>query len=194
MAFVQPPPPEAVAADFYDTDIANLGYVPNFARTFAWRPEVYLAWQQLNGAIKAGMDLRRYELATLAAARELKSSYCALAHGKVLRDRVMTGEQIRDAIVDHHDAGLEPADVAVMDFAEKATRTPSSITGADVDRLRAAGLSDQDIVDVTLAVAARCFFSTVLEALGVQPDHQFTELLEPDLRDALTVGRPIADA
>jgi alkylhydroperoxidase family enzyme len=44
-------------------------------------------WQQLNGAIKAGMDLRRYELATLAAARRLRSSYCCLAHGKILAER-----------------------------------------------------------------------------------------------------------
>jgi hypothetical protein len=32
------------------------------------------------------MDLRRYELATLAAARRLRSSYCCLAHGRVLAE------------------------------------------------------------------------------------------------------------
>ena len=41
----------------------------NFERAFTPRPDVYRAWQQLNGAIKAEMDPRRYELATLAAAR-----------------------------------------------------------------------------------------------------------------------------
>ena len=56
-------------------------------RAFAERPEVYAAWVQLNGAIKAGMDPRRYELATLAAARRLRSSYCCLAHGTVLQER-----------------------------------------------------------------------------------------------------------
>ena len=66
----------------------------NLEQAFALRPEVYAAWQQLNGAIKAGMDLRRYELVTLAAARRLRSSYCALAHGSVLasqfdRDRAL---------------------------------------------------------------------------------------------------------
>ena len=47
---------------------------------------MYAAWRQLNGAIKANMDLRRYELATVAAARRLRSSYCTLAHGSVLMD------------------------------------------------------------------------------------------------------------
>ena len=55
---------------------------PNHELAFAERLEVYDAWVQLNGAIKAGMDLRRYELATLAAARRLRSSYCCLAHGR----------------------------------------------------------------------------------------------------------------
>ena len=40
----------------------------NYERAFADRPDVFAARGQLNGAIKAGMDLRRYELATLAAA------------------------------------------------------------------------------------------------------------------------------
>ena len=44
----------------------------NYEHAFAERPEVYAAWGQLNGAIKAGMDLRRYELVTVAAARRLR--------------------------------------------------------------------------------------------------------------------------
>jgi hypothetical protein len=33
------------------------------------------------------MDLRRYELATVAAAKRLRSSYYALAHGSVLAEQ-----------------------------------------------------------------------------------------------------------
>ena len=189
-----PPAPDDDARELYEHDRANQGYVPNYTKVFAWRPAVYRAWQQLNGAIKEDMDLRRYELATLAAARELKSSYCTLAHGKVLRDRFLPAERVRDVALDHRRADLDPAEVAIMDFAEKVTREPSAVTRADVDRLHEAGLSDRDIVDVTLATAARCFFSTVLEALGAEPDPVYAEALEPDLREALTVGRPIAEA
>jgi hypothetical protein len=65
------------------------------------------------------------------------------------------------------------------------------VTREDVDELRRLGLSDSDVLDVVLAAAARCFFSTVLDALGVQADPAFSGL-DPDLREALTVGRPIA--
>ena len=157
----------------------------NFEQAFARRPDVFAAWQQLNGAIKASSDLRRYELATLAAARRLRSSYCCLAHGKVL------AEQFYDYVsVPNLPAGLDGADRAIMDFAEKVVVDATSITQADVDGLRAHGLSDDEVFDVVLAAAARCFFSKTLDALGVQPDAAYAEL-EPSFVEPLTVGRPI---
>ncbi len=151
---------------------------------------MYAAWAKLNGAIKAGMDLRRYELATLAAARRLRSSYCCLAHGTVLAERF--GERVREIALDHRTAGLDAIDVAVMDLAERVVDDATSIGEADLQRLRDLGLSDTEIMDVVLAASARCFFSKTLDALGVRPDASYGDL-EPELREALVVGRPIAD-
>src|SRR5436309_13799464 len=162
----------------------------NHERAFADRPEVYAAWGQLNGAIKAGMDLRRYELATLAAAKRLRSSYCCLAHGTVLIEQF--DEPVRDIAIDHRAAGLDEIDVAVMDLAEKVVDDATSIGDADLTPLRDLGLSETEIMDVVLAASVRCFFSKTLDALGVRPDASYGEL-EPELREALVVGRPIAD-
>jgi alkylhydroperoxidase family enzyme len=163
----------------------------NFERAFAERPEVYAAWRQLNGAIKAGMDLRRYELATLAAAQRLRSSYCCLAHGKVLLEDF--GEPVAAIAADRRTAGLDAVDLAVMDLAERVVDDATSIGDAELQPLRDLGLTDVEIMDVVLAAAARCFFSKTLDALGVLPDAHFAEL-EPDVREALVVGRPISAA
>lgn len=163
----------------------------NYERAFAERPEVYAAWVQLNSAIKAGMDLRRYELATLAAARRLRSTYCCLAHGSVLLERF--GEPVREIAVDYRTAGLDDVDIAVMELAERVVDDASSIADADLERLRELGLSEADIMDVVLAAAARCFFSKTLDALDVRADASYREL-DPEVREALVVGRPIADA
>jgi uncharacterized peroxidase-related enzyme len=162
----------------------------NYERQFIERPEVLAAWVELNGAIKGGMDLRRYELATLAAARRLRSSYCSLAHGTVLRERF--GEPVREIALDRRSAGLNELDIAVMDFAEKVVDDAAAIDDADRQKLRDLGLSDTDIMDVALAAAARCFFSKTLDAMAVLPDASYREL-EPELREALVVGRPIAE-
>jgi alkylhydroperoxidase family enzyme len=163
----------------------------NYERAFAARPEVYAAWGELNGAIKAGMDLRRYELATLAAARRLRSSYCSLAHGTVLQERF--DEPVLEIVRDRHSAGLDAVDLAVMDLAERVVDDATAIADGDLQALRDLGLSEPEIMDVVLAAAARCFFSKTLDALGVRPDASYNEL-DPELRDALVVGRPIADA
>ncbi|MDP9494602.1 MAG: peroxidase-related enzyme [Actinomycetota bacterium] len=179
------------AAALYEEDRADKGYVSNYSRLFAHRPDVYEAWSALSGSIKTAMGLRRYELATLAAARTLKSSYCSLAHGKVLRDKFLGTEQLV-AVIDHRNTSeLPPDEVAIMDFAEKVAADASSITASDIERLRQHGLGEADILDVALAAAARSFFSKVLDAMGVKPDPAFREL-EPELQSLLTVGRPIA--
>ena len=162
----------------------------NYERAFAGRPEVYAAWRELNGAIKAGMDPRRYELATLAAAQRLRSSYCALAHGTVLREQF--DAPVLEIARDRRAAGLDEIDVAVMDLAERVVADATSIGETELQRLRDLGLSDGEIMDVILASAARCFFSKTLDALGVRPDASYGEL-EPELREVLVVGRPIAD-
>ena len=178
-------------AEMFEAHRGQLGYVPNFARLFAQRPAVFKAWLQLKDAITGEMDPRRYELATLAAARALRSSYCALAHGKVLADRFLDARTVQALALDHADGGLDEVDVAIMDLAAKVAGDTTAIAEADIQRLRDLGLSDAEIFDVVLAAAARCFFSKAVDALGVQPDAEFLEL-DPGLREALTVGRPIA--
>jgi uncharacterized peroxidase-related enzyme len=182
--------PEAVRA-MYEADRTAAGQVPNYTRAFSHRPAVYNAWRELIGSINGEMDKRRYELATLAAARRLRSSYCALAHGSVLLDGMVGAEQLTAIAQDHHAAGLDEVDIAVMDLADKVAADATAVTPADIDRLRALGLSDAEIFDVVAAASARCFFSKVLDALGTQPDARFADLEPAALREQLTVGRPI---
>ena len=162
----------------------------NAERAFDTRPDVLAGWVQLNGAIKANMDLRRYELATLAAARRLRSSYCALQHARVLLDQF--DAPVRAIALDRRGAGLDEADVAVMDLAEKVVDDAASIEDDDLRPLRELGLTEPEIMDVVLAAAARCFFSKTLDALGVRPDASYSQL-DPSVREVLVLGRPIAE-
>jgi uncharacterized peroxidase-related enzyme len=189
------PEDEAAGAtgEMYATDREVFGFLPNLTLGFSLRPEVYGAWRQLNGAIKRNMDPRRYELATVAAAARLRSSYCALAHGSILLDQFLDADSVTALVTDHRSAGLTDQEVAVVDLAEKVVDDATAIGQPDIERLRSAGLEDAEIVDVVLAAAARCFFSKTLDALGVQADAKYGEL-DPAVRDTLTVGRPIAQA
>ena len=189
MSWIAEPTQDGAVAAAYDRDRAALGYVANFTKTFAHRPAVYEAWRGLNGAIKASMDPRRYELATLAAALRLRSSYCSLAHAKVLVEQ-LDGAAAVPALFDRGD-GLDAVERAVVRLADTVAAGAADMTEDDLAELRGLGLADAEILDVVLAAAARCFFSTVLDATGTEPDAAFRSFA-PDLREALTVGRPIA--
>jgi uncharacterized peroxidase-related enzyme len=189
--YIETVPEETAAGEtalLYEQERERIGFLPNLVRVFSERPEVYRAWRQLNGAIQASTDLRRYELATLAAARELRSSYCALAHGKILAERFLDP----DAVVSLP-AGLDETDAAIMELAAKVARDATSVGPEDIERLRNLGLDDAEILDVVLAAAVRCFFSKTLDALGAEPDAIYRQL-DPRLRESLTVGRPIEAA
>jgi hypothetical protein len=77
----------------------------------------------------------------------------------------------------------------VYAFAVKVAADASSVEQADVDALRAAGFSDADVV---FAVAARCFFTAVLDGLGAQLDVQTARTFAPAVLESMVVGRPVA--
>ena len=177
----------------YEKSGTNLGYVPNYAKAFSHRPHVMAAWLGLIGSIRTNLDTRRYELVTIAAARALRSSYCMLAHGTILRDQFFPAPELAAIASDFTAANLAPVDVAIMSYAERIVKDASSITEQHMERLREHGLSDAEIFDIAAAASARCFFSKLLDALGAVPDAAYLEM-EAELRRSLTVGRAIGDA
>lgn len=79
-------------------------------------------------------------------------------------------------------------------WARKVARDPNATTPADIQALRDAGLDDQQIFAITTFVALRLAFSTVNDALGAQPDAQLAQSLSPEVREAVTWGRPVDQA
>lgn len=152
-------------------------------------PEVYQGWLNLIRTVYGGMDRRRRVLATLAAARTLESTCCAIAQGEAEGQLLFHRRSGRDRSGSPF-GSLDEVDLAIMDFTEKSAAQPASVTENDVQRLRSLGLSDREIFDVALAVAARAFFATLIESLGTRPETPIVEALEPELLEALTVGRP----
>jgi uncharacterized peroxidase-related enzyme len=186
--------PDDEVREWYDDQTARWGYLPNYAAAFASRPEVARAWAALNVAVRDGMDRRRFELATIAAARALRSTYCTTAHSMFLRDVCKDEPTMLSIAADPDGASLDATDRAVIAFARKVALDAAAISQDDVDALRAVGMSDNDIADVVFAAAARSFFVKVLDGLGVNADHQLGAAFDPDVAEQLTVGRPIAPA
>jgi hypothetical protein len=107
----------------------------------------------------------------------------------LLRSGIFTSEQLQAIARDYRHAGLPPAEVAMMAFAQKIAADANRVGAGDLDELRRHGFSDTDILDIALTAGARCFFSKVLDGVGAAPDAAFMTLDE-NLRRTLAVGRP----
>ncbi|MBI1257977.1 MAG: peroxidase-related enzyme [Chloroflexi bacterium] len=162
--------------EVYEGDLKTYGYVPNTSTVFSPRPEILETWRAFQGSIRKNLRLRRYELVTLAAAQALHCRYCVLAHGNILLKNGFSLDQLRAILTDYHTAGLEPEEVAMMDFARKISLHAYEITSADVDALKAFGLEDVEIFDIALTATMRSFASKTFDALGADPDAAYDEL------------------
>jgi uncharacterized peroxidase-related enzyme len=181
-------------ADYYEQQRAAWGFLPNYAATFSTRPDVAEAWNTLNTTIREGMERRRFEIATIAAARALRSTYCTVAHAKFLRDECGDEATMRSIAAEPSGAALSSPDRAVYEFAGKIAVDASRVEQADIDRMRAVGLSDADIADIVFAAAARSFFTRVLDGLGAQLDARTAQTFQADVLESMIVGRPVASA
>ena len=167
------------------------GYVPNYARAFCHRPKLMERWGRMIAEVKRPMDPKLYELATFAAASDLRNTACSIAHGSKLLD-FYSREQLVALAFKEPAAGVSALDNAVVRFARKVARDAACITRTDVNELRHLGLEDDAIFDIAATAAARAFFTKVLEAVGTEPDAPLGELDE-ELRPAFVVGKPVSD-
>lgn len=193
MTFISTPGSEAsdATAAMYTAAEESYGYLPTMYRVFGHRPEVMEKWGALLGSIRKHMSLRRYELVTLAAAKELKSSYCMLAHGSVLLREGFSEKQLIEMAGTESHGPLDEGEREMMRFAAKVVRDATTITKQDIDRLKSHGFKEEEIFDIITAAAVRCFFSKTLDAVGADPDTVYRERLSPNLVQALTIGRKV---
>jgi uncharacterized peroxidase-related enzyme len=176
----------------YDRQQKHYGYVPNYATVFSHRPMVMRRWAELLAEIKRPMDIRRFELATFAAAVTLRSTLCTLAHGKALL-KFYSADDVMAMARGETPASLSMADAALMRFACAVAHDASAVTEDDVAELKRHGFTDGEVFDIAATAAGRAFFTKVIESLGVAADSPLREM-DRALRDALTVGRPISFA
>jgi len=77
---------------------------------------------------------------------------------------------VHEAVRDWRELPLTQTVTALLDYADKITRTPAACNAADVASLRAAGWCDAAIHDAVQVVAYFNYINRVADALGVEPE------------------------
>jgi uncharacterized peroxidase-related enzyme len=95
-------------------------------------------------------------------------------------------EQVKD---DWRRMELSPAEFAMLEFAEKLTLTPSGMREADVRKLRDAGWTDRDILDIVHVCAYFNFRVRVVDSLGLEVAHWQIQRARAGAKRAAEIAR-----
>lgn len=113
-----------------------------------------------------GLPRAERELGAVATSRVNGCAYCASVHAKRFTELTKQPDVMARIQRDGADAALEPRQKAILDYSAKLTRDPASVGPADAAPLRAQGLSDLDILDLTHAVAMFAWANRLMQTLG----------------------------
>jgi len=170
--------PEEVLA-LYEPPRERLGFVPNVLRNFALRPSHLLRWNEHYEELMrgdSGLSKAQREMIAVVVSVTNDCAYCIAAHSAALR-KLTKDPALADAVAaDHAGAPLEPREHAMLDYARRLTREPERMSEADVERLRAAGWSDEDVMDIAEVTAMFNFSNRMASGLGWEPNPEYDTL------------------
>jgi uncharacterized peroxidase-related enzyme len=158
----------------------RIGFVPNVFRAYSFRPERLSAWfAHFRLVMEGTRGLTEAEREMIAVVVSMANGclYCLVAHGAALREAWGDPVMADRITLDWRRAdGLSDRQQAICAFAEKLTLRPVENTHADLETLRAAGLSEQDAWDVIEVAAMYNFTNRLALATGQIPNPEYHAL------------------
>jgi alkylhydroperoxidase family enzyme len=183
--------PEAQA--IFEEDVAEVGYVMNVSRLWAYNPRLVTDLFELmrRSISEQELSFRHRGILVTACASTLGDSYCSVAWGSKLA--AVSVPEIAAGVIHGGDEGLTEQERTLAAWARKVARNLNDTTADDVDALRSVGFDDEEIFAITVFIALRLAFSTVNDALGVGPDKALCATAPEAVVSAVRYGRPPPD-
>lgn len=169
MAIVALTPPEQAdgkLAELYATAEQFLGGIPSNVQLYGVSPDILENQLYFMEYFRAHPSLTPplLSMIRMLVARACKSPYCDQYNVNVLKRLGFNMEQIDAARMDPAHAPLNDKDKAMLMFVLKATSEPLAVAPDDLDKLRAIGWTDRDMVDAVAhgarAVSTNIVFDT----------------------------------
>ena len=115
---------------------------------------------------KGGLSRAERELGALAASIVNHCIYCAAVHATRHSQLAKSDDVIAQLFDAGCDARLAERDQAIFDFSVKLSQSPSQATAEDMQKLRDAGLAEEEIVDLILSTSLFGWANRLMHILG----------------------------
>lgn len=169
------PLPEATQK-YFDVCQDKLGMVPNVLQAYAFDIDKLNAFTAMYNDLMLGVsNLTKLEREMIAVVVSSISRcwYCQVAHGAAVRQ--LSGDpKLGEAMVmNFRAAKLDARQLAMLEFAEKLTKSSATVSDVDRQALRDVGFSDRDIFDIASVAAFFNMTNRVASAIDMQPNEEY---------------------
>jgi uncharacterized peroxidase-related enzyme len=158
MSRIEPQDPEKAqgkAKELLDKIKAKSGRVPNILKTMAHAPVALQAYLGLSGAFAdAKLPLKTREQIALAVGEDNQCQYCVAAHSAIGKLSGLTPEEIEGG---RRAKSSDPKTDAILKFAKQLSANRGNVTDSELGAVRAAGCSDEEILEIVTAVSLNLF-------------------------------------
>lgn len=169
-------PPEEATGELqtlYEEVRRRRGSVANVYQIHSLRPDTMETHMGFYLSIlygPSGLSRLEREAIAVVVSRANRCEYCVGHHSEALAKYEKNADLVRRLGQGERPADLPPRLRALLDFADRLTRSPQADSKAAVEALREAGLSDEEILTATLTASYFNFVNRLVSGLGVEPE------------------------
>ena len=152
------------------------GFVPNVFRALAVRPDELRAFLDYHDAIMdraEGLSKAERELVVVATSGANHCTYCVVAHGAILRIRSKDPHLADQVAANPWACELDERQRAIVDLALLLATDSATLTDADLDAARDAGLTEDEIWDVGAITAFFAMSNRLAHLMALRPNADF---------------------
>ncbi len=160
----------------YEANQSKIGFVPNVFRAYARRPEHFRAFMAYHDVLMKGpgnLSRAEREAIVVAVSSENRCQYCMTAHGAALRilgkDPILA-ERIAN---NWRTADASPRLRAILAFASRVNEPGFAAGDEEIEAMRAAGFSDDDVWDIAAIAAFFGFSNRMAGLMDMRPNEEF---------------------
>ena len=146
------------------------GPISDYVLVLAHDPETLIHRNPLFNEIMAGSEgglaPADRELGAVGASEVNRCIFCTAVHSKRYIELTDQAEVIESIFEDAAAAVLPPREQALFDYAVALAAVPPKADHSHIEALRDVGLTDLEIIDLTLSAAVFCWANRLMETLG----------------------------
>lgn len=152
----------------------NLGTVPNFLKVFANSPAALNAFLGLHTITNEGsLDSQTRERIALALAEQNGCQYCVSAHTAIGRKAGLDNTEIES---NRNGSSQDEKAAIAVQFAKDLVEYKGEVTNVELAKVRNAGYSDSDIVEIITHVGMNFLTNVLAKAGHIEIDFPKVEL------------------